>query len=79
MTVYEIANGEASEGTGESFYTVLLNGVKNDIAHCLYIDFYEMDTTVLIKALEVLSANGNAQIFTGSGDVDSIGVKFFGT
>ncbi|CAO3691664.1 unnamed protein product [Umbelopsis ramanniana] len=57
MTVYEIANGEASEGT----------------------DFYEMDTTVLIKALEVLSANGNAQIFTGSGDVDSIGVKFFGT
>ncbi|KAI9283934.1 ESCRT-II complex subunit-domain-containing protein [Umbelopsis sp. AD052] len=56
MTVYEIANGEAAEGT----------------------DFYEMDTTVLIKALEVLSASGNAQIFTGTGDVDSIGVKFFG-
>lgn len=79
MTVYEIANGEASEGTGESLYAVLLNGVKKKMAHCFHIDFYEMDTSVLIKALEVLSANGNAQIFTGSGDVDSIGVKFFGT
>jgi hypothetical protein len=43
------------------------------------LDFYEMDTAVLIKALEVLSASGNAQIFTGTGDVDSMGVKFFGT
>ncbi|CAO3659695.1 unnamed protein product [Umbelopsis vinacea] len=42
-------------------------------------EFYEMDTAVLMKALEVLSAKGNAQIFTGTGDVDSIGVKFFGT
>ncbi|KAJ2958413.1 hypothetical protein NQZ79_g5972 [Umbelopsis isabellina] len=42
-------------------------------------EFYEMDGTVLMKALEVLSAKGNAQIFTGTGDVDSIGVKFFGS
>jgi len=42
-------------------------------------EFYEMDTAVLMKALEVLSAKGNAQIFTGTGDVESIGVKFFGT
>jgi len=41
-------------------------------------EFYEMDSLVLIKALEVLSARGNAQIFTGTGDVDSMGVKFFG-
>lgn len=45
----------------------------------IVIEFYEMDTAVLMKALEVLSAKGNAQIFTGTGDVDSIGVKFFGT
>ncbi|KAI8370601.1 ESCRT-II complex subunit-domain-containing protein [Radiomyces spectabilis] len=42
-------------------------------------EFYEMDKTVLLKALNVLVKRGHAQIFSSSEDEDSMGVKFFGS
>ncbi|CEG72820.1 hypothetical protein G6F70_003171 [Rhizopus microsporus] len=39
-------------------------------------EFFEIDNTVLDKALNVLVKKGNAQIFKGT-DEDSMGVKFF--
>lgn len=78
MTVYEIANGELAEGTGMSPSLLNLVLLATQSLRLCGAEFYEMDSLVLIKALEVLSARGNAQIFTGTGDVDSMGVKFFG-
>ncbi|RUS19644.1 vacuolar protein sorting 25 [Endogone sp. FLAS-F59071] len=56
LTLYELANGDSSEGT----------------------DLHEIDTTVLLKALDVLVKRGVAQIFAGTSDPESVGVKFFG-
>ncbi|CAG8497468.1 509_t:CDS:2 [Paraglomus occultum] len=56
MTLYEIAHGEASEGT----------------------DFYEIDQTVLLKALDVLVKKGEAQTLHAT-NAEEMGVKFFGS
>ncbi|RUP36178.1 putative vacuolar protein-sorting-associated protein [Jimgerdemannia flammicorona] len=56
LTLYEIANGDNTEGTE-------LQGI---------------DTSVLLKSLDVLVRRGVAQIFAGTSDPESVGVKFFG-
>jgi len=48
---------------------------------CIYlslssIEFYELDTALLLKALRVLEAQGKAQLFSGK-QTDEMGVKFF--
>lgn len=42
------------------------------------VDLHEIDTAVLLKALDVLVKRGVAQIFAGTSDPESVGVKFFG-
>ncbi|KAI9488427.1 vacuolar protein sorting 25 [Zychaea mexicana] len=39
--------------------------------------FYEMDHFILLKALQLLAKRGVAQLFKGSSDDESMGVKFF--
>ncbi len=41
------------------------------------LEFFELDKTILDKALNILVKRGSAQIFKGT-DEDSMGVKFFG-
>lgn len=42
------------------------------------LDFFEIDKTLLNKALQILVKRGTAQIFKGT-DEDSMGIKFFGS
>ncbi|CAG8537413.1 10323_t:CDS:2, partial [Acaulospora morrowiae] len=41
-------------------------------------EFYELDQTILLKALDILVKRGVAQLFQGT-SADDMGVKFFGT
>lgn len=50
---------------------------KYEIYAIFNIEFFELDKTILDKALNILVKKGNAQIFKGT-DEDSMGVKFFG-
>ncbi|KAI8139397.1 ESCRT-II complex subunit-domain-containing protein [Fennellomyces sp. T-0311] len=62
------------------------NGMSNNILTVYEIangdlvedqPFYELDQFILLKALNVLVKRGNAQLFKGSSDDESMGVKFF--
>ncbi|KAI8376681.1 ESCRT-II complex subunit-domain-containing protein [Choanephora cucurbitarum] len=61
-------------------------GQNNQIVTCYEIahgelaedqEFFQLDTAILMKALQVLVKRGHAQMFKGT-DEDSMGVKFFG-
>ena len=71
LTVYELAEGDGTRGTGES---LLLLENEDDYADWLWLELHGIDTEVLRKALNVLVKRGKAQIF---GQEDSQGVKFF--
>lgn len=77
MTYYEIAHGELAEGQGK-INEVLRFFVVVVIHQLSKIEFFELDKTLLNKALNILVKRGTAQIFKGS-DEDSMGVKFFGS
>ncbi|ORY98869.1 ESCRT-II complex subunit-domain-containing protein [Syncephalastrum racemosum] len=52
----------------------------HEIAHGELVEdqpFYQLDGLILDKALHILSKRGVAQLFKGSGDDESMGVKFF--
>ncbi|KAJ8661190.1 hypothetical protein O0I10_002938 [Lichtheimia ornata] len=62
------------------------SGMNNDIltlheiAHGDLVEdqaFYELDPFILNKAMNILAKRGVAQLFKGSSDDDSMGVKFF--
>jgi len=60
---------------------VKVRGHQSDTAGYAYIyrspiEFYELDTALLSKALRVLEAQGKAQLFSGK-QTDEMGVKFF--
>lgn len=71
LTVYELAEGEGTRGTGELLH--FLNGAINMLTG-FGLELHGIDTEILRKALNVLVKRGKAQIF---GQEDSQGVKFF--
>lgn len=75
MTYYEIAHGELSEGQGIVLQFTIHT---HKILITLMLDFFEIDKTLLNKALQILVKRGTAQIFKGT-DEDSMGIKFFGS
>ncbi|RUS32794.1 putative methyltransferase-domain-containing protein [Jimgerdemannia flammicorona] len=94
LTLYEIANGDNTEGTGEiSSHSSIpvsmlilpprsLNATRSLLtaSPLLYThtELQGIDTSVLLKSLDVLVRRGVAQIFAGTSDPESVGVKFFG-
>ena len=68
LTVYELREGDATEGTGQFLFLFMSRLVLT----CA--EFHGMDADLLVKALNILVKRGKAQIF---GSEDSPGVKFF--
>ncbi len=76
LTLYELTEGDATKGTGESA-TAHLNWLCRLAGARLLTsttEFHGLDSELLQKALSILVKRGKAQIF---GQEDSQGIKFF--